>query len=46
MDLNQVFAAGVQSAQAKASEVLRRPVEIAMRGAQQTSLDAVAGLGR
>lgn len=45
MNLADVFAAGVQSAQGKASELLRQPVRLSLRSARQGGWESVADLG-
>jgi len=42
--LNEVFAAGVRGASAKGTELLGKPVEIALKGVQQGGWDVAASL--
>ena len=44
MGLTDTFAAGVQSAQVKGSDLLRKPVEITLKGVQQAGWNDVSGL--
>lgn len=44
MGLTDAFAAGVQSAQVKGSDLLRKPVEITLKSVRQGGWDGVSGL--
>ncbi len=44
MSLSEVFAAGMQSVQAKGTELLRKPVELSLKGVRQGGWDSASGL--